>query len=429
MKTIQVDLAVIGGGPAGLAAVAEAKRQGIGRVVLIERDLELGGILQQCVHDGFGLHRFQKRMSGGQYAEAFIRDVEATDACIQDNTMVLEITPDKKIYAVNETEGMLLYECGAIILAMGCRERTRNQVFIYGSRTSGVLTAGAVQRYINMEGYLPGRKAVILGSGDIGLIMARRMTLEGMEVEGVYEVMSSPGGLTRNIVQCLEDYDIPLHLSTTVVKAHGRERLTGVTVAKVDENRRPIPGTERYIDCDLLVLAVGLIPENELSRGAGIEIDPRTQGPVIDQNFMTSIDGIFAAGNVVAVFDLVDYVSETGEIAARGAARYLKEQKEGNKEGHSAHTYKNVTAGEGVNFVIPQKVAAGELTQDMAFYLRVKKPDERVVLSCRMGDETLAKKKERFVAPPEMLVSRVQVGCCVDNDLTVEVRKEVPHER
>ena len=421
MKTIQVDLAVIGGGPAGLAAAAEAKRQGIQRVVLIERDLELGGILQQCVHDGFGLHRFQRRMSGGQYAEAFIRDVQALDIQVQDNTMVLEITPDKKIYAVNEKEGMLLYECGAIILAMGCRERTRNQVFIYGSRTSGILTAGAVQRYINMEGYLPGRKAVILGSGDIGLIMARRMTLEGMEVEGVYEVMPSPGGLTRNIVQCLEDYNIPLHLSTTVVKTHGRERLTGVTVAKVDENRRPIPGTERYIDCDLLVLAVGLIPENELSRGAGIEIDPRTQGPVVDQDFMTSIDGVFAAGNVVAVFDLVDYVSETGEIAARGAARYLKKQREGSAD---TPVYHQVRAGEGVNFVIPQKVAAGEAQQDMAFYLRVKQPDQNMVLSCRMGEETVSSKKERFVAPPEMLVARVKSGCPLTQELTVEVRKE-----
>ena len=421
MKTIQVDLAVIGGGPAGLAAAAEAKRQGIQRVVLIERDLELGGILQQCVHDGFGLHRFQRRMSGGQYAEAFIRDVQALDIQVQDNTMVLEITPDKKIYAVNEKEGMLLYECGAIILAMGCRERTRNQVFIYGSRTSGILTEGAVQRYINMEGYLPGRKAVILGSGDIGLIMARRMTLEGMEVEGVYEVMPSPGGLTRNIVQCLEDYNIPLHLSTTVVKTHGRERLTGVTVAKVDENRRPIPGTERYIDCDLLVLAVGLIPENELSRGAGIEIDPRTQGPVVDQDFMTSIDGVFAAGNVVAVFDLVDYVSETGEIAARGAARYLKKQREGSAE---TPVYHQVRAGEGVNFVIPQKVAAGEAQQDMAFYLRVKQPDQNMVLSCRMGEETVSSKKERFVAPPEMLVARVKSGCPLTQELTVEVRKE-----
>ena len=421
MKTIQVDLAVIGGGPAGLAAAAEAKRQDIQRVVLIERDLELGGILQQCVHDGFGLHRFQRRMSGGQYAEAFIRDVQALDIQVQDNTMVLEITPDKKIYAVNEKEGMLLYECGAIILARGCRERTRNQVFIYGSRTSGILTAGAVQRYINMEGYLPGRKAVILGSGDIGLIMARRMTLEGMEVEGVYEVMPSPGGLTRNIVQCLEDYNIPLHLSTTVVKTHGRERLTGVTVAKVDENRRPIPGTGRYIDCDLLVLAVGLIPENELSRGAGIEIDPRTQGPVVDQDFMTSIDGVFAAGNVVAVFDLVDYVSETGEIAARGAARYLKKQREGSAE---TPVYHQVRAGEGVNFVIPQKVAAGEAQQDMAFYLRVKQPDQNMVLSCRMGEETVSSKKERFVAPPEMLVARVKSGCPLTQELTVEVRKE-----
>ena len=301
MKQIKTDCAIIGGGPAGLAAAVEAHKAGLDTLI-IERDLSLGGILQQCIHDGFGLLRFKRRMTGGQYAQAFIDEVEASGIGVKLDTMVLEIRPDKTIYAVNEKDGLLEIKAGSIILAMGCRERTRSQVMIYGTRPAGVLTAGAVQRYINMEGYLPGKKAVILGSGDIGLIMARRMTLEDIEVKGVYEIMHTEGGLTRNIVQCLEDYDIPLHLGTTVTEIHGRDRIEGVTVAKVDENLKPIEGTEEYIDCDLLVLSVGLIPENELSEQLDIEMDPRTRGPVVDEQMMTSVPGIFAAGNVAVSY-------------------------------------------------------------------------------------------------------------------------------
>lgn len=266
MHKIPVDIAVIGGGPAGLAAAVKAKEEGFEKVILIERDKELGGILNQCIHDGFGLIRFGKQLSGCEYSQRYIHMAKEAGVEIHTDTMVLEITKDREVYAVSAEEGVSCWQAGAIILAMGCRERTRPQVGILGTRPSGVLTAGAVQKYINVQGFKPGKKAVILGSGDIGLIMARRMTLEHMEVEGVYEVMPNLGGLRRNKVQCLEDYGIPLHLSTTVVKVHGKKKLEGVTVAKVDENRKPIPGTERYIECDLLVLSVGLIPENELSR-------------------------------------------------------------------------------------------------------------------------------------------------------------------
>ena len=393
MHKLSIDIAVIGGGPAGLAAALEANGQGA-KVLLLERGAELGGILQQCIHDGFGIHRFKKRMSGNQYAQAFIDEIEASDIEIMPDTMVLELTPDRRVFACNQQQGMMEILCGAVILAMGCRERTASQVLIYGERPAGVMTAGAVQHYINVEGYLPGKRAVILGSGDIGLIMARRMTLEGMEVEGVYEVMPTPGGLTRNVVQCLDDYDIPLHLSTTVISVQGRARVESVTVAQVDENRKPVPGTERDIPCDLLVLAVGLIPENELSRKAGIEIDPITKGPVLDEHFMTSVPGIFAAGNVAAVFDLVDYVSQSGEIAARGAVSFMN-------GALSIPAYEAVTAGENVSFVIPQRIT-GSAGRGI-FFLRVTKPMKTAQLSCEQQDAILLQKTCRHAAPPEML--------------------------
>lgn len=402
MKELKVDVAVIGGGPAGLAAAIEAKDQGANRVVILERDLELGGILQQCIHDGFGLHRFGKRLSGCGYAHHFIEAVESREIGVKLKTIVLEIEKEKIIYAMNETDGMMRIECGAIVLAMGCRERTRSQVFIWGTRPSGVLTAGTVQRYINMEGYLPGEKAVILGSGDIGLIMARRMTLEGIEVEGVYEVMKTPGGLTRNISQCLKDFQIPMHLSTTVIRIHGNRKLEGVTVAEVDENRRPIAGTERYISCDLLVLAVGLIPENELSRQVEIEMDPRTKGPVVDEHFMTSEAGIFAAGNVVTVFDLVDYVSLTGEIAGRGAAKYIQGELDLDAPA------KDVLPGDAVNFVVPQRIRTMNAEDSIPLYFRVKEELRKVEVTAAVDGEVCMRKKHSIVLPPEMMVEKIQ---------------------
>lgn len=396
MKELFADVAIIGGGPAGLAAAVEAYDGGAQNVLILERDQSLGGILQQCIHDGFGLHRFGQRLSGTEYAQRYVDMVAEQNIEVKLDTMVIELTEDRVIYAINPKDGMMRIRCKSVILAMGCRERTASQVFIYGSRPAGVLTAGAVQRYINIEGYLPGKHAVILGSGDIGLIMARRMTLEGVKVEGVFEAMPTPGGLTRNIVQCLHDYNIPLHLSTTVVRVHGKKRIEGVTVAKVGPDFRAIEGTEQYIPCDLLVLAVGLIPENELSRGAKVEMDPRTKGPVLDNNMMTSVPGIFAAGNVAVVFDLVDYVSASGVTAAKGALKFirgeLKEQPE----------YRAVSAGENVNFVIPQRVRA-DADGETNFYLRVKRPLTKVQLLCEEGENIIAKKRETHAAPPEMM--------------------------
>lgn len=414
MKQLSYDIVIIGGGPAGLAAALKAKELGTQRILLLERDMELGGILQQCIHDGFGLHRFGQRMSGNQYAQAFIDEVEKGSIDVKTETMALEVTPERVIYACNKAEGMLEIQAGAVILAMGCRERTASQVFIYGERPVGVLTAGAVQRYINMEGYLPGTKAVILGSGDIGLIMARRMTLEGIQVEAVYEVMQNPGGLTRNIVQCLDDYGIPLHLSTTVTQVHGKDRVEAVTVARVDEKMKPIPGTEETIDCDLLVLAVGLIPENELSRGAGVALDPRTKGPVVDSAFMTSVPGIFAAGNVAVVFDLVDYVSESGELAACGAVDFLA----GRLDAKAALC--PVQTEDNVNFVVPQWLRPD--SGNSTFFMRVKHSAKKAILRCGGEDAALLEKSCRFIAPPEMLKFKLE-GCPI-GPLTVSVLDE-----
>lgn len=398
MKIINTDLAIIGGGPAGLAAALEGKKQGIKNILILERNDELGGILQQCIHDGFGLQRFKYQMSGPQYAQMFIDEIEKSDIHVKLNTMVLDINENKAIHAVNSTDGVIEINSKTIILAMGCRERTKNQVFIWGTRPSGVMTAGSLQRYMNIEGLLPGKKAVILGSGDIGLIMARRMTWEGIDVEGVYEVMSNPGGLTRNIVQCLNDYNIPLHLSTTVIEIHGNHRLKGVTVAKVDNKMNPINGTERYIECDLLALSVGLIPENELSKKANVKLSNITKGPELNESMMTSIPGIFACGNVSAVFDLADYVSETGELAARGAAKYIRN--EINKESPI-----EIVPGKNAALVLPQKINIDNLGEQVKLYLRTRKIIEKAVVNVSLHGNLVHSQKFRIVRPPEMVIT------------------------
>ena len=319
----QADIVVIGGGPAGMAAALEARRRGVENILIIERDKELGGILQQCIHNGFGLHIFKEELTGPEYAWRFIEQIKKENIDYLLDTMVLSITPDKIVTAANSTEGLVRIKAGAIVLSMGCRERTRGSLNIPGTRPAGILTAGAAQRFVNMEGYMPGKKIVILGSGDIGMIMARRLTLEGAEVKMVCEIMPYTKGLIRNKVQCLDDFGIPLKLNCTVVEIHGKERLEGVTIAKVDENRKPIPETMEYVECDTLLLSVGLIPENELSREAGIKIDPSTGGPFVSKTMETSIQGIFACGNVVHVHDLVDNVTLESYIAGRAAAEYV----------------------------------------------------------------------------------------------------------
>lgn len=338
---MKYDLVVIGGGPGGLAAAVEARKNGIESILVIERDKELGGILQQCIHNGFGLHEFKEELTGPEYAQRFIEKLYEMNIEYKLDTMVLDLTEDKKIHAINTKDGYMIIEAKAVILAMGCRERTRGAISIPGDRPSGIFTAGAAQRFINMEGYMVGKKVLILGSGDIGLIMARRLTLEGAEVKAVVELMPFSGGLTRNIVQCLDDYDIPLYLSHTVVDIIGKERLEKIIIAKVDENRRPIPGTEMEYECDTLLLSVGLIPENDISRKTGLEIDRRTNGLVVNEMMETSADGIFACGNVVHVHDLVDFVSAEARRAGTAAAKYIKNEA---KTGE----YKEIKNGKGI---------------------------------------------------------------------------------
>lgn len=390
MRRLEVDVAVIGGGPAGLAAALAAHKEGAARVLIIERNHELGGILQQCIHHGFGLHRFKAELTGPEYAQRFINQVRETDIQVLLETMVLEVTEDRTIYAVNSSEGMLEISAKAVVLAMGCRERTRGALRIPGRRPAGIFSAGTAQRYINIDGYIPGRKAVILGSGDIGLIMARRLTLEGAQVEAVVEIMPYAAGLARNVVQCLEDFDIPLILQSTVVDIHGEDRLEGVTIARVDEDWKPIPGTERKIECDTLLLSVGLIPENELSGGAGVELDPITNGPKVDDTLMTSIPGIFACGNVLHVHDLVDNVSKEAERAGAFAAQYARQQLS------AANRRIKVEAGENIRYVVPHEIS---LDKPVEFFMRVQRPEDDVFLD--LGGLRTVKKP--FVRPSEML--------------------------
>ncbi|MCD6572686.1 MAG: FAD-dependent oxidoreductase [Thermoplasmata archaeon] len=408
MKT---DVAIIGGGPAGLAAAIEAKKHA--KVTLIERNEELGGILQQCIHHGFGNFIFGEALTGPEYAEHFIEQMEGIDVML--NTTVLEIDKNKRML-LSSPDGVFEMEAKAIILAMGCRERTRTQIFIPGTRPAGIYTAGTAQRLINIEGVMLGKHVVILGSGDVGLIMARRFTLEGAKVEGVYEIMPKPGGLTRNIVQCLYDFDIPLHLSHTIVEIVGKRRVEGVFVAKVDENFKPIEETKRFVPCDTLILAVGLIPENELTKKIGIELDDITAGPVVDEGMETSIEGIFACGNVVHVHDLVDDVSFSAIIAGREAAKYANGRKIKRRK-------IKVKAGENVRYVVPQ-IINGRDMEEITFYFRVKKEMENVVTRLLVDGEVRKEKRELIVKPPEMVRLKVKGDLVMNaNSISIEVKK------
>jgi len=398
------EIIVIGGGPAGLAAAIEAHKQGAGRILVLERDRELGGILSQCIHNGFGLHIFKEELTGPEYAERFIRELESLGIEYRLDTMVLELREDRSLDIISARHGFETLRARAVVLAMGCRERPRGSINIPGTRPAGILTAGAAQRYVNMEGYMVGKRVVILGSGDIGLIMARRMTLEGAQVLAVAEILPYSGGLTRNIVQCLDDFQIPLYLSHTVVNIEGRDRVESVTIAKVDAQRRPIPGTGiRYL-CDTLLLSVGLIPENELSKAAGLRLDPVTAGPVVNESMETSAEGIFACGNVVQVHDLVDWVTEEARRAGRSAARYTQGRL---RSGAPALTTR---AGSGVRYVVPQGIRVENLEQNVDLMLRVTEPRHDQWLVARSDGRIVHRAKKAHLTPGEMESLRIPAG-------------------
>ncbi len=394
---ISYDIVIIGGGPAGLAAAISARKAGVKEILILERDKELGGILNQCIHNGFGLHTFKEELTGPEYAQRFIDLVLEEKIEYKLNTMVMDISPERIVTAMSREDGMYQIKAGAVILAMGCRERPRGALNIPGFRPAGIFSAGTAQRLVNMEGYMPGREVVILGSGDIGLIMARRMTLEGAKVKVVAELMPYSGGLKRNIVQCLDDFGIPLKLSHTVIDIEGKEHITAVTIAEVDKNMKPIPGTEERYTCDTLLLSCGLIPENELSRTAGVEMSPVTSGPVVNESLETNIPGVFACGNVLHVHDLVDYVSEEATRAGTNAARFVK----GEINSDSSDVIELV-ATQGARYTVPSTVNVDRMDDLLTVRFRVGAVYKNSYVSVYFDDERVMHNKKRIMAPGEM---------------------------
>ena len=411
-ELIRKDAVIIGAGPAGLAAAVQLYKQGIRDIVILEREEEPGGILRQCIHDGFGLGRFGESLSGPEYARIFIDEVEKLGIPYETGAAVTRLTKDRLVQAVTR-KGLRTYQAKAVILAMGCKERTRGALGIPGERPAGVFTAGTAQAYMNLYNRMPGREVVILGSGDIGMIMARRLTLEGAHVQAVLEIMPYPAGLPRNILQCLDDYNIPLYLRHTVTCIHGKSRLTGVTAAQVDGQRRPIPGTEKEYSCDTLILSVGLIPENKLLEDAGIVIDPKTHGAVVDENLQTSIPGVFSAGNVLHVHDLVDFVSLEAEALARHAAEYIQ-------KGDVPHCGLDILCGDGIGHTVPQKVS-GERNFNLS--LRVRKPMRGCRIVVRQNGREAAVKTMKKAIPAEMIQFQVPAGK-LDRSGALEVSAE-----
>lgn len=412
------DIVVVGAGPAGLAAAISARKEGAEKILLVERDREMGGILNQCIHNGFGIEYFKEELTGPEYAQRFINTLKEMKIDYKLDTMVLDISPQKEVTCINSIDGLMKIKAKAIVLAMGCRERSRGALNIAGTRPVGVYNAGLAQRLINMEAYMLGKKFIILGSGDIGLIMARRLVLEGAEVIGVLARGSYAAGLSRNLVQCLEDFHIPLMLQHNIVKINGKDRVESVVVSQTDENKRPIAGSEREYKCDTVLISAGLIPENELSKGAGISLDKNTGGPIVDESMETEVEGIFACGNVLHVHDLVDYVTEESSHAGRSAAKYIK-GKVGRKR-----DYIDLVAGEGIGSIVPQRLNKENLDKPLELFLRVRDIYEDSKILVKLDGREIKTFKRKFMIPSqiEKLKLKLDISQAKDESiLTVEI--------